>query len=92
MSVVIPSYTRRMKTAISINDQTFRRAEEGAAALGISRSEFFTRAAELYLAQLDADTLSKRIDDVLARSGTDGESTGALGVRRLAELTEGDEW
>ena len=81
-----------MKTAISINDDTFRRAEEGAAALGISRSAFFTRGAELYLAQLESEALTKRIDDVLARIGTDNESAGAFGLRRLAELTEGDDW
>jgi hypothetical protein len=81
-----------MKTAISINDETFRRAEAGAAALGISRSEFFTRGAELYLAQLQSEALTKRIDDVLARIGTDDEGAGELGLRRLAELTEGDEW
>jgi len=92
VSAVIPGYTRQMKTAISINDETFRRAEQGAAALGISRSEFFTRGAELYLAQLESDALTRRIDEVLERIGTDDEGTGALGLRRLAELTEGDEW
>ena len=81
-----------MKTAISINDETFRRAEAGAAALGISRSEFFTRGAELYLTQLESDGLSKRIDEVLARIGTDDEGAGDFGLRRLEELTEGDEW
>ena len=81
-----------MKTAISINNETFRRAEEAAAALGISRSEFFTRGAELYLAELESSALSSRIDDVLARIGTPDEGAGAFGLRRLAELTEGDEW
>jgi hypothetical protein len=89
---VIPGYTRQMKTAISINDETFRRAEERAAALGISRSEFFTRGAQLYLAQLESEVLTSRIDDVLARIGTDDEGAGAFGLRRLGELTEGDEW
>lgn len=81
-----------MKTAISVNDETFRRAEEGAAALGITRSAFFTRGAELYLAQLESEALTKRIDDVLARIGTDDEGAGEFGRRRLAELTEDDEW
>lgn len=89
---VIPGYTQRMKTAISLSDDTFRRVEDGAAALHISRSEFFARAAEFYLAQLESRALSARVDEVLARIGTDDEGVGALGLRRLEELTEGDEW
>ena len=42
-----------MKTAISIPDATFERVEASAARLGVSRSEFFTRAAERWLADLD---------------------------------------
>jgi hypothetical protein len=34
-----------LKTAISIPDQVFRRAEAAAKRLGLSRSELFTRAA-----------------------------------------------
>ncbi len=33
-----------MKTAISIPDEVFRQAEQAAKRLGVSRSEFFTRA------------------------------------------------
>jgi len=79
-----------MKTAISINDETFRQAEEAAAALGISRSEFFSRGVSLYLAQLDASRLTDRIDEVLARIGQ--EVSPDLGLARVAVLTEGDEW
>jgi hypothetical protein len=42
-----------VKTAISIPDATFERVEASAARLGVSRSEFFTRAAERWLADLD---------------------------------------
>jgi metal-responsive CopG/Arc/MetJ family transcriptional regulator len=46
-----------VKTAISIPDATFERVEASAARLGVSRSEFFTRAAERWLADLeDAQT------------------------------------
>jgi hypothetical protein len=79
-----------MKTAISINDETFARAESAAAALGISRSEFFSRGAALYLAQLEAADLSSRIDEILARIGEQPDAT--QGLARLEKLTEGDEW
>ena len=38
-----------MKTAISIPDEIFRRAEAAAKRLGLSRSELFTQAAVLFL-------------------------------------------
>lgn len=91
MTSVIPGYTSQVKTAISINDETFRRAEAAAAALGVSRSEFFSRAASLYLAQLDAAQVSTRIDEVLSRLGADVADPGA-GLQRLEQLTQGDEW
>ena len=39
-----------MKTAISLPDDTFERVDRAATQLGISRSEFFARAAEHWLA------------------------------------------
>jgi len=81
-----------MKTAISLSDDTFRRVEDGAAALHISRSEFFARAAEYYLGQLNSEALSSRLDEALARIGTDDDGVGAFGLQRLEQLTEGDEW
>jgi metal-responsive CopG/Arc/MetJ family transcriptional regulator len=38
-----------MKTAISVSDETFDRVSRTASDLGMSRSEFFTRAAQRYL-------------------------------------------
>ena len=54
-----------MKTAISLPDQTFAKVEEAAARLGVSRSEFFARAAERWLAELDEETTTAAIDDAL---------------------------
>jgi hypothetical protein len=42
-------YTRPMKTAISIPDPLFEAAEQFAHANGLSRSELFARAVQLYL-------------------------------------------
>ena len=41
-----------MKTAISIPDPVFREVERTAKRLGLSRSEFFTRAAQRLMATL----------------------------------------
>ena len=55
-----------VKTAISVPDATFSRVEETAARLGMSRSEFFARAAERWLAELDDAALTADIDRVLS--------------------------
>jgi len=81
-----------MKTAISIPDETFARASRQAAALGMSRSEFFTRAAQRYLDQLDEQTLTRQIDAALDLIGEDDSSAAAVaaGHRRLS--AGDDDW
>jgi predicted DNA-binding protein len=91
--VVIPSYTLSMKTAISVPNETYERASQRAGDLGISRSEFFTRAAQRYLDELDAQSLTRQVDDALNRLGApDDTAAGAVvaGHRLLAEMD--DEW
>lgn len=78
-----------MKTAISVPDGTFRRVDARAAELGMSRSEFFSRAAELYLSELESQSLATAMNSALARSA---EQQSIGGLHRLAALTEADEW
>lgn len=87
---VILGYTSGMKTAISVPDETFNRASKRAAELGMSRSEFFTRAAQRYLDQLDAASVTRQIDWALAQAGDDDSSIAAVlaGRRRLARENE----
>ena len=88
--VVIPSHTTGMKPAISLPDTTFEQATKKAKELGISRSEFFARAAELYLDELAGHSLTRQIDEALHATGTDKSSSAAVaaGRCRLAE----DDW
>lgn len=82
-----------MKTAISVPDETFKRASRRASDLGLSRSEFFARAAQHYIDELDAQSLTGRIDDALGRLGSPDESTAdavAAGHHLLAIAD--DEW
>lgn len=82
-----------MKTAISIPDETFDRASRRARELGMSRSEFFSRAAARYLDDLDEESLTRQIDAAVDRLGSGDDSTGdavAAGRRVLADLD--DEW
>ena len=51
-----------LKTAISVRDENFRRVDDAAKRLGVSRSEFFARAAERWLRDLDDDGLTDAIN------------------------------
>jgi Arc/MetJ family transcription regulator len=84
--VVLPGYTASVKTAISVPDDIFEQATRRAGKLGISRSEFFTRAARRYLDELDARSFTRQIDEALDAVGTDdsGRAAVAAGRRRLA--------
>jgi metal-responsive CopG/Arc/MetJ family transcriptional regulator len=80
---VIPGYTAGVKTAISLPDGTFDRVSARARALGMSRSEFFTRAVGRYLDELDQSSVTAQVDAALATaSGADD--------RQL--LGSGDDW
>ncbi len=72
-----------MKTAISIPDDTFKRATRRAYDLGVSRSEFFTRAATRYLDDLDATSITQQIDAALeTHPDTDESTLDAVAVGR----------
>lgn len=58
-----------MKTAISVPDDTFEAVEQAAARLGISRSQFFARAAQRWVEELEDADLTTRINTSL--SGVD---------------------
>jgi antitoxin MazE6 len=92
MTGVIPGYTYLVKTAISIPDDTFDEAERRAAALGMSRSEFFTRAARHYLDELDARSLTTRIDAAIDLVGTDASSRAAVSAGHHVLAAGVDQW
>jgi metal-responsive CopG/Arc/MetJ family transcriptional regulator len=61
-----------VKTAISLNDDLFVRVERHAARLGISRSEFFARAAARWADELEGAELTDAIDAALIGAEDDG--------------------
>lgn len=71
-----------MKTAISIPNETFRQVEQATAAQGMSRSEFFTNAARVYLEQLAREGLTQRIDAALDLVGPDESAAAATAAGR----------
>ena len=89
---VIPGYTRIMKTAISMPDETFARVTERAELLGLSRSELLTRAAVAYLESLDADSLTARINAALELVGPDDDVDDFVTAGKRHLLSLDDEW
>lgn len=63
-----------MKTAISVPDDVFRRVERQAKRLKLSRSEFFTRAAERFLATLAEEGVTRSYDEAFADDDGSTES------------------
>ena len=80
-----------MKTAISVPDRDFERFERLAARTGMTRSEFYRRAATRYADELeDTSSLTAIAEDALRRAGQPGDEL-ILGAVRQA-MRPGEEW
>lgn len=90
---VIPGYTDAVKTAISVPEEIFDRVSQRSTAMGLSRSAFFARAAQRYLDELDAESLTTQIDSALETLDTHDESQDAAVAagRRLLDAMD-DDW
>jgi metal-responsive CopG/Arc/MetJ family transcriptional regulator len=80
-----------MKTAISVPDDTYEEASRQAAELGISRSEFFARAARRYLEELASRSLTEQINEALQAAGDDDSNAAAAAAGR-SRLAGPDDW
>jgi antitoxin MazE6 len=89
--MVIPGYTEAVKTAISLPDDTYEQATRQAEELGISRSEFFARAARSYLDQLASHSLTQQINEAL-QNAVDDDSNAAAAAAGRRYLAGQDDW
>ncbi len=66
-----------MKTAISIPDDIFQKAEETARTLRMSRSELYAKAVEAFIKQHQADAVTATLNTLYKKeeSGLDPEMT-----------------
>lgn len=82
-----------MKTAISIPTPIFREAEKTARRLGLSRSEFFTRAAQRLVASLREDEVKASYDAAFGADEAPAESSFRRKANRrvLASIEWSDE-
>jgi metal-responsive CopG/Arc/MetJ family transcriptional regulator len=80
---------RFVKTAISLSDDTFRRVDRAAKRLGVSRSEFFARAAENWLTTLEEEGTTEAINRALRGGLVDHEFVDAAASALAAVDSEG---
>jgi metal-responsive CopG/Arc/MetJ family transcriptional regulator len=85
-------YHSLVKTAISIPDDTFEQVTRSARQLGLSRSEFFTRAAIAYLKELESKSVTARINAALDLIGDDDSYQDAVSAGRALLRRSADEW
>jgi metal-responsive CopG/Arc/MetJ family transcriptional regulator len=74
-----------VKTAISLPDETFQRVDRAAKRMGVSRSEFFARAAERWLDAMKDDGTTEEINRVITELVVDHEFTDAAAAALAAD-------
>jgi metal-responsive CopG/Arc/MetJ family transcriptional regulator len=80
-----------MKTAVSVPNEVFEKAERLARSTGRSRSQVYSDALREYVARHSSDEITEALDRVIVELGSDGEDDGF--VRRAAARTLGSvEW
>ena len=77
-----------MKTAISVPDDVFVRADAYARRLGLSRSDLYVRALEAFLGPAGDDAITARLDAVYA----DQTELIDPDLRRAQIRAVGDSW
>ena len=82
------SYTLGMKTAVSIPDELFRRADELARRLGKSRSQVYREALAEYLLRRDVGAITRAMDEALEEVGAAPDEWLGEAGRRALERSE----
>jgi metal-responsive CopG/Arc/MetJ family transcriptional regulator len=77
-----------MKTAVSIPDEVFEEAERLAAEFRTSRSEFYSRALQEYVARHAPDRLTEAMNRVIDEVGNDIDEFSQRAARRVLEQVE----
>lgn len=81
-----------MKTAISVPDELFEQVSKWTSVLGVGRSAFFAEAANRYVKELEANSLTEQINAALDLIGGDDSwrPVSDYNLRRLA--AEDEDW
>ena len=81
-------YTPGMKTAVSIPDDVFEKAERLARRMKKSRSQLFSNALTEYVARHAPDYVTEAMDEVCAEIGSESDPFVSAASRRILERSE----
>lgn len=81
-------YTSGMKTAVSIPDDLFRRADELASRLGKSRSQVYREALADYVARRDPGAVTRALDEVADELSAQDTAFVTAAARQTLERSE----
>ena len=82
-----------MKTAISLPDTLFKRAEQTAQYMGITRSKLFANALEEYISRYDGERITQKINEVYEKiDQKEFEPYLNAGLESIRNLTKDDTW
>ena len=77
-----------MKTAVSIPDNLFRRAEDLARKLGKSRSQIYREALTEYVLRRDPQSVTSALDEIVDETGGEKDRWLDEAGRRALERSE----
>lgn len=77
-----------MKTAVSIPDDLFRRADDLASRLGKSRSEVYREALADYVARREPGAVTRALDALVDDLAAENDGLAAQAARRTLEHSE----
>lgn len=77
-----------MKTAVSIPDEVFEKAERLAHRMKKSRSQLFSHALAEYVARHAPDPVTEAMDEVCSEIGAESDPFVSAASRRILERSE----
>jgi hypothetical protein len=82
-----------MKTAISIPDPLFARAEDCARQMGVSRSQFFAKAVEELVTRIERQAITDKLNEFYSREPSELDpALRTLSLESLRRSDKGYEW
>jgi Arc/MetJ-type ribon-helix-helix transcriptional regulator len=81
-------YTSGMKTAVSIPDELFRKADELASRMGKSRSEVYRDALADYVSRRDPGAVTRALDEIVGEISAEERAFARAAARRTLAQSE----
>ncbi len=81
-----------MKTAVSLPNELYERAEQAAAQLGVNRSQLYARALTKYLQDVGPDPVTDRLNEHADEHAKDTTTPGSSAAARFLIDSGGWTW